>query len=66
LHEAGRPLIITQNGKPAGVVLSPVNYDELVYRKSFLIPLSEALRTQIRKDIYDAGNKEKISGAKRQ
>lgn len=32
----GHPLIITQNGKPAGVLLSPNDYDELVYRKSFL------------------------------
>ncbi len=31
----GHPLIITQNGKPAGVLLSPEDYDELVYKKSF-------------------------------
>lgn len=36
LKAAGRPLIITQNGKPAGVLLSPEDYDELVYKKSFL------------------------------
>ena len=34
LQNAGHPLIITQNGKPAGVLLSPNDYDELVYRKS--------------------------------
>ena len=36
LQKSGHPLIITQNGKPAGVLLSPDDYDELVYRKSFL------------------------------
>ena len=36
LHNTGHPVIITQNGKPAGVLLSPNDYDELVYRKSFL------------------------------
>lgn len=36
LQNEEHPLIITQNGKPAGVLLSPENYDELVYRKSFL------------------------------
>ena len=36
LQNAGHPLIITQNGKPAGVLLSPADYDELVYKKSFL------------------------------
>ena len=34
LHNTGHPVIITQNGKPAGVLLSPNDYDELVYRKS--------------------------------
>jgi antitoxin YefM len=36
LQSTGHPLIITQNGKPAGVLLSPNDYDELVYKKSFL------------------------------
>jgi antitoxin YefM len=36
LKATGHPLIITQNGKPAGVLLSPGDYDDLVYKKSFL------------------------------
>lgn len=36
LQTRRRPLIITQNSKPAGVLLSASDYDELVYRKSFL------------------------------
>lgn len=36
LQQTGHPVIITQNGKPAGVLLSPADYDDLVYRKSFL------------------------------
>ena len=36
LKITGHPLIITQNGKPAGVLLSPGDYDDLVYKKSFL------------------------------
>lgn len=43
LHNTGRPLIITQNGKPAGVLLSPNDYDELVYRKSFLDSVSRGI-----------------------
>ena len=35
LRDKGHPLVITQNGKPAGVLLLPDDYDELVYRKSF-------------------------------
>jgi prevent-host-death family protein len=36
LQTCRHPLIITQNSKPAGVLLSAADYDELVYRKSFL------------------------------
>jgi antitoxin YefM len=43
LQNAGHPLIITQNGKPAGVLLSPSDYDELVYRKSFLDSISRGI-----------------------
>jgi PHD/YefM family antitoxin component YafN of YafNO toxin-antitoxin module len=43
LRNSGHPLIITQNGKPAGVLLSPSDYDELVYRKSFLDSVSRGI-----------------------
>ena len=36
IQNTGQPIIITQNGKPAGVLLSPKEYDELIYRKEFL------------------------------
>jgi antitoxin YefM len=36
VRESGQPLVITQNGKPAGVLLSPAEYDDLVYKKAFL------------------------------
>jgi len=29
----GHPLIITQNGKPAAVMLSPQEFDNLIYTK---------------------------------
>lgn len=31
-----RPLVITQNGRPAGVMLSPAEYDRLCAREHFL------------------------------
>ncbi len=37
------PLIITQNGTPAGVLLSPSEYDELVYKKSFINSINKGL-----------------------
>ncbi len=43
IQKAGHPLIITQNGKPAGVLLSPGDYDELVYKKSFVDSVSRGI-----------------------
>ncbi len=60
LKNTGHPLIITQNGKPAGVLLSPQDYDELVYRKSFLdsvgrgISDAESGRTYNAEEIREA------------
>ena len=48
LPGTGHPVIITQNGKPAGVLLSPDDYDELVYRRSFL--------DSVGRGISDAGS----------
>lgn len=36
LAESNQPVVITQNGKPAGVLLSPVEFDRLVERQRFL------------------------------
>jgi antitoxin YefM len=38
-----RPLVITQNGKTTGVLLSPSEYDELVYQKVFLDSVGRGL-----------------------
>lgn len=36
IKENHRSIIITQHGKPAGVVLSPGDYDELMNREKFI------------------------------
>jgi len=41
--KTGHPLIITQNGRPAGVLLSPVEYDELIHQKLFLESVSRGI-----------------------
>ena len=33
---SGQPIVITQNGKPAGVLLSPAEFDHLQDRQRFL------------------------------
>ncbi len=36
LRDSGRPLVVTQHGKPAAVMLSPVEYDRLQERAAFV------------------------------
>ena len=43
VKNTGHPLVITQNGKPAGVLLSPSEYDELIYKKSFIDSINRGL-----------------------
>ena len=43
VHTTGHPLVITQNGKPAGVLISPAEYDELVYKKLFIESINRGL-----------------------
>lgn len=37
------PVVITQNGRPAGVLLSPADYDELTQRQLFLESVAAGL-----------------------
>ena len=43
VHATGHPLVITQNGRPAGVLISPEEYDELVYKKLFIESVNRGL-----------------------
>ena len=43
LARSGAPLVVTQNGKPAGVLLSPLAFDELTARARFVEAVQEGL-----------------------
>jgi len=43
LKQATSPLVITQNGRPAAVMLSPHAYDELQERQEFLEAVARGL-----------------------
>ena len=43
LKETGQPLVITQNGRSAGVVLSPEEYDRLTSQQRFLASVEGGL-----------------------
>ncbi len=43
VQNSGHPLVITQNGRPAGVLLSPSEYDELIHKSFFIDSVNRGL-----------------------
>lgn len=43
IGESGQPMVITQNGRPAGVLLSPQEYDRMQERQRFLESIAAGL-----------------------
>jgi prevent-host-death family protein len=54
LQERPRPLVVTLNGKPAAVVMSPREYDLLSYKSRFIEAVSEGLADVSAGRTYDA------------
>ncbi len=52
IQNTGHPLVITQNGRPAGVLLSPSEYDELVYKRHFLDSVDRGLSDAESGNVY--------------
>lgn len=44
IHDGQRPLVVTQHGRPAAVMLSPESYDHLTARLRFVEAVEEGLR----------------------
>jgi prevent-host-death family protein len=65
IQATGQPLIITQNGRPAGVLLSPVEYDNLVYRKQFIESVEQGLAAAESGEVYSAEEVRKMFAEKR-
>ena len=52
VQNTGHPLIISQNGRPAGVVLSPAEYDELMHKKLFIDSVIRGLSDAESGNVY--------------
>jgi prevent-host-death family protein len=59
IRNTGQHLIITQNGKPAGVLLSPSEYDELVHEKLFIESVNRGLSDAKSGKIYSTNQLKK-------
>jgi antitoxin YefM len=44
LKETGHPVIITSNGRPAGVLITPLEYDNLTYKSLFVESVNRGLK----------------------
>jgi len=55
LRDTQRLLIITQNGKPAGVLMTPEQYDELAYQRSFLDSVGRGISDAENGKVYSTG-----------
>jgi prevent-host-death family protein len=55
LHETGRPVVITQNGRPSAVLLTPEEFDRLIERDYFQTDHRATVRNQpVDDDALDA------------
>lgn len=52
----GRPVVITQGGEPAGVLLSPREYDLLTYQQRFLDSVNRGLADIAAGRVHSAQN----------
>lgn len=70
IKKSDRPLIITQNGRPAGVLLSPKEYDNLIHTKLFIdsvtrgISDAESGRIYTTDEVISEMNKQRSSRIK--
>ena len=53
MQTTGHSLIFTQNGRPAGVLLSPSEYDDLIYKKSFITSVNRGLSDAKSDAVYN-------------
>lgn len=63
VQESGRPLFITNNGRTAGVLLSPEAYDELLERLELAECVERVRRIQESAAQHDAGQGIEARGA---
>ncbi|HEX9734344.1 MAG TPA: type II toxin-antitoxin system Phd/YefM family antitoxin [Thermoanaerobaculia bacterium] len=56
LREDQRPLVITQNGKPAGVLITPEEFDRIRERESFVAAVREGLADSAAGRLIDDGD----------
>jgi antitoxin YefM len=65
IQEKGSTLIITQNGKPAGVLLSPAEFDELRQTKEFIESIARGLSESEKGNVFSTSQLKALLKKKR-
>lgn len=65
LAESGQPMVITQNGRPAGVLVSPKEFDRIQERQRFLESIAAGLADAEAGRVMDTAALRKLIRARR-
>ena len=65
LAESGQPMVITQNGRPAGVLVSPQEFDRIQERQRFLESITAGLADAEAGRVIDTGALRKLIRSRR-
>lgn len=65
VREEGHPLVITQNGRPTGVLVSPEEYDEFVCRKQFIESIEKGIADADSGKLYTTEEARNLMSEKR-
>ena len=52
IRDKKHPIVITQNGRPAGVLIAPEEYDKLIYNKMFTESINRGIQDLKSGDIF--------------
>ena len=65
IRNNNHPIVITQNGRPAAVLITPEEYDKLVYTKVFTESINRGIQDINAGDIFSTSElKDKIQEAR--
>jgi len=61
IRNKNHPIVITQNGRPAGVLITPEEYDKLIYNKIFSESINRGIQDIKAGNIFSTSDlKDKI------
>lgn len=66
IRDKNHPVVITQNGRPAGVLITPEEYDKLTYTKIFTESINRGIADVSAGKMYTSSElKEKIQESRK-